>query len=194
MLIRRATRTHACTPLPRSRWPPRRRLRARAATGPSPALVDGREAGGHRHLLHLDRRRGRREDGTRCSTRNSPSIKLRVERSGAERILQRLMQEYGSNIHQADVDRKLRHHQLLDWKRAAGSRRSCRTMSASWPADAARPGRLFSPPCAHALSVVGYNTQPGEAGGRAARASPTCSTAAMEARSSRRIPAIAAPS
>src|SRR5689334_23905282 len=32
-----------------------------------------------------------------------PGIKVRVERSGAERIFQRVGQEYGSNIHAVDV-------------------------------------------------------------------------------------------
>src|SRR2546429_595978 len=32
-----------------------------------------------------------------------PGIKVQTERNGAERILQRLTQEYGSNIHAADV-------------------------------------------------------------------------------------------
>src|SRR5438270_11279345 len=32
-----------------------------------------------------------------------PGVKVQVERSGAERLFQRINQEYGSNIHTADV-------------------------------------------------------------------------------------------
>ena len=39
----------------------------------------------------------------RPSRRSIPASKVEVERSGAERVFQRINQEYGSNIHNVDV-------------------------------------------------------------------------------------------
>ena len=46
-----------------------------------------------------------------------PEIKVQVERNGAERIVQRLAQERGSNIHAADVVECSDMTALYDWKR-----------------------------------------------------------------------------
>jgi iron(III) transport system substrate-binding protein len=46
-----------------------------------------------------------------------PDIKVRVERSGAERIFQRVSQEYGSNIHAVDVINSSDASHLVLWKR-----------------------------------------------------------------------------
>jgi iron(III) transport system substrate-binding protein len=46
-----------------------------------------------------------------------PGIKVRVERSGAERIFQRVSQEYGSNIHAVDVINSSDASHLVLWKK-----------------------------------------------------------------------------
>src|SRR5438270_8320599 len=46
-----------------------------------------------------------------------PGIAVRTERSGAERIFQRIGQEYSSNIHACDVVNSSYAAQLIAWKR-----------------------------------------------------------------------------
>ncbi len=46
-----------------------------------------------------------------------PGIAVRVERTGAERLFQRIGQEYASNIHQVDVVNSSDASQLIVWKR-----------------------------------------------------------------------------
>jgi iron(III) transport system substrate-binding protein len=46
-----------------------------------------------------------------------PGISVRVERTGAERLFQRIGQEYTSNIHQVDVVNSSDASQLIVWKR-----------------------------------------------------------------------------
>jgi iron(III) transport system substrate-binding protein len=46
-----------------------------------------------------------------------PGISVRVERSGAERIFQRIAQEYGSNIHAVDVVNTADQSHVILWKR-----------------------------------------------------------------------------
>src|SRR5216683_516064 len=46
-----------------------------------------------------------------------PGIDVRVERSGAERVFQRIGQEYGSNIHAVDVVNSSDASHLIVWKR-----------------------------------------------------------------------------
>src|SRR3569832_878961 len=46
-----------------------------------------------------------------------PGIAVRVERSGAERVFQRIGQEYGSNIHAVDVVNTADQAHVIFWKR-----------------------------------------------------------------------------
>lgn len=46
-----------------------------------------------------------------------PGIAVRVERSGAERVFQRIAQEYGSNIHAVDVVNTADQSHVILWKR-----------------------------------------------------------------------------
>src|SRR3981189_3328661 len=46
-----------------------------------------------------------------------PGIAVRVERTGAERVFQRIGQEYGSNIHAVDVVNSSDASHLIVWKR-----------------------------------------------------------------------------
>src|SRR5436853_2552985 len=46
-----------------------------------------------------------------------PGVAVRVERSGAERVFQRIAQEYSSNIHSVDVVNSSDASHLIVWKR-----------------------------------------------------------------------------
>jgi len=87
-----------------------------------------------------------------------PGIAVRVERTGAERVFQRIGQEYASNIHAVDVVNSSDAAHFIAWKRDG-------ILAAYVPEDVAK----FYPP-AHrdpdglfasfrvGLSVIGYNT------------------------------------
>src|SRR3984893_5583802 len=87
-----------------------------------------------------------------------PGIAVRVERSGAERVLQRIGQEYASNIHAVDVVNSSDASHFIVWKRDG--------LLAPWvPEDVARhyPAERKDPDGQFAsfrvaLSVIGYNT------------------------------------
>ncbi len=93
-----------------------------------------------------------------------PDIKLRVERSGAERILQRVMQEYGSNIRQADVVESSDITSFVDWK-ARGWLASYvpDEVGQHWPKEERDADGCFAAVRAH-LSVIAYNTRQVKAG------------------------------
>src|SRR5438445_97531 len=87
-----------------------------------------------------------------------PGISVRVERSGAERIYQRIAQEQGSGINAVDVANSTDPAHYLDWK------------SKDWlapclpddvvkyfPADQFDPDGTYATSCAW-LEVIGYNT------------------------------------
>jgi len=65
-----------------------------------------------------------------------PGIAVRVERSGAERVFQRIGQEYGSNIHAVDVVNTADQAHCIIWTRTAGSLPTCRT---KWRSITTRP-------------------------------------------------------
>ena len=123
-----------------------------------------------------------------------PGIAVRVERSGAERIFQRIAQEQGSGIHAVDVANSTDPAHYLDWKkngwlaayvpedvaqafsgRSGRSRRDARDLLRLDRGDRLQH-QLWSSPRTRR------------------RATPTCSIPNGRARSSRRIPATAAPS
>src|SRR6201995_4828912 len=47
-----------------------------------------------------------------------PGIKIQIERSGAERLFQRVAQEYSSNIHAADVINTTDASHIISWKKS----------------------------------------------------------------------------
>src|ERR1700760_2628609 len=88
-----------------------------------------------------------------------PGISVRVERSGAERVYQRIAQEQGSGINAVDVANSTDPAHYLDWK------------SKDWlapylpddvvkyfPADQYDPDGTYATSCAW-LDVIGYNTK-----------------------------------
>ena len=124
-----------------------------------------------------------------------PGIAVRVERTGAERVFQRIGQEYASRIHAVDVVNSSDASHFIVWKRdglLAALRARGRGEALSGRAQGRR--RHCSRASASGLCVIAYNTNLVKAGGSRRRASPTCSTRNGRARSSRRIRATAAPS
>jgi iron(III) transport system substrate-binding protein len=88
-----------------------------------------------------------------------PGIAVRVERTGAERIFQRMSQEYASNIHAVDVVNSSDAAHFIVWKRDG-------LLEPFVPEDVARhltaeqkdPDGMFAAFRAN-LSVIGYNTR-----------------------------------
>ena len=61
---------------------------------------------------------------------------MRVERTGAERVFQRIGQEYASRIHAVDVVNSSDAAHFIVWKRNGCLRRTCRRTSPSiYPAE-----------------------------------------------------------
>jgi iron(III) transport system substrate-binding protein len=88
-----------------------------------------------------------------------PGIKVQVERSGAERIFQRLNQEYGSKIYNADVVETsdavhFIHFKKQGWLQAAVPS----DVAKYWGKDYKDPDGMFAAYRAH-LSVIAYNTR-----------------------------------
>ena len=87
-----------------------------------------------------------------------PEIKVQVERNGAERIVQRLAQERGSNIHAADVVECSDMTALYDWKRKGGLAPFVPADVSKWPADQRDPDGTFATE-RFTLSPITYNTK-----------------------------------
>ena len=123
-----------------------------------------------------------------------PGIAVRVERSGGERIFQRIGQEYGSNIHAVDVRQQLGRgafHRLEARRHPARLRAGGRGAALSGRAQGPRrPVRQL----AHLAVRDRLQHQAGEGGGRAQELRRPARSRSGRARSSRRIPATAAPS
>jgi iron(III) transport system substrate-binding protein len=121
-----------------------------------------------------------------------PGISVRVERTGAERVFQRIGQEYASNIHAVDVVNSSDAAHFIVWKRDGILLAYVPEDVAKFPAEHRDVDGQFASFRVW-LSIIAYNTnlvKPEDA----PRASPTCSIPSGKARSSRRIPATAAPS
>jgi iron(III) transport system substrate-binding protein len=99
------------------------------------------------------------EKMTAAFTKLYPQIHLQVERSGAERILQRLMQEYGSDIHTADVVESSDVTSFVDWKQRGWMAEFVPDdVGKYWPKDQRDPDGTFAAVRAH-CAVIGYNTR-----------------------------------
>src|ERR1700682_2797551 len=87
-----------------------------------------------------------------------PGVAVRVERSGAERVFQRIGQEYGSNIHAVDVVNSSDAAHVIVWKRDG-------LLAAHVPEDVAKfyPAEHKDADGMYAsfrvgLSIIAYNT------------------------------------
>ena len=87
-----------------------------------------------------------------------PGIAVRVERSGAERIYQRIAQEQGSRINAVDVANSTDPAHYLDWKRNGWLAPYVpEDVARHFPAEQRDPDGMYATVCAW-LSVIGYNT------------------------------------
>jgi iron(III) transport system substrate-binding protein len=87
-----------------------------------------------------------------------PGIAVRVERSGAERVFQRIGQEYASNIHAVDVVNSSDASHFIVWRRDGLLAPFVpEDVAKHYPAEQKDPDGLFAGFRA-GLSVIGYNT------------------------------------
>jgi iron(III) transport system substrate-binding protein len=87
-----------------------------------------------------------------------PGISVRVERSGAERIYQRIGQEQGSGINAVDVANSTDPAHYLDWKSKDWLAPYVpEDVAKYFPADQFDPDGTYATSCAW-LEVIGYNT------------------------------------
>jgi iron(III) transport system substrate-binding protein len=87
-----------------------------------------------------------------------PGIAVRVERSGAERIFQRIAQEQGSGIHAVDVANSTDPAHYLDWKNNGWlAPYLAEDVAKHFPADQVDPDGMFATSCAW-METIGYNT------------------------------------
>jgi iron(III) transport system substrate-binding protein len=87
-----------------------------------------------------------------------PGITVQVERSGAERIFQRVSQEEASNVHAADVVESSDLGHALAWKRAGLLAPFVPGALAAWPPEERDADGCFAADRA-TLSPMGYNTR-----------------------------------
>lgn len=87
-----------------------------------------------------------------------PGIRVQVERSGSERVFQRISQEYGSNIRRVDVIETSDAVHFVLFKRQGWLQAAVPAeVAKSWPERVRDPDGCFAAYRAH-LSVIGYNT------------------------------------
>ncbi|HEV7599989.1 MAG TPA: extracellular solute-binding protein [Bradyrhizobium sp.] len=87
-----------------------------------------------------------------------PGIAVRVERSGAERIFQRIAQEQASRINAVDVANSTDPAHYLDWKKNDWLAPYVPDdVARHFPADQADPDGMYATSCAW-LETIGYNT------------------------------------
>ena len=87
-----------------------------------------------------------------------PGITVQVERSGAERIYQRITQEYDSKIHNVDVVDSSDAANLVDYKKNGWLAAYVPAEVGKWPVRQRDPDGFFASDRA-TLSVLGYNTK-----------------------------------
>ena len=86
-------------------------------------------------------------------------IRVQLERTGAERILQRITQEYSSNIYAADVVESSDTGTFVDWKKKGWLAPYVpEDVQKHWPDTERDPDGLFASVRA-SLSVIAYNTK-----------------------------------
>src|SRR5579872_2706634 len=87
-----------------------------------------------------------------------PGIAVHVERSGAERIYQRIAQENDSGIHAVDVANSTDVSHYLDWRKNGWLAPYLpEDVVKHYPADQYNPDGLWATSCAW-FEVIGYNT------------------------------------
>jgi len=87
-----------------------------------------------------------------------PGIRAQIERTGAERVFQRIVQEYASNIHAVDAVESTDIVHFVYWKRQGWLAAYVPEDVARWPASARDADGFYAAPRA-TFSVIGYNTE-----------------------------------
>src|SRR4051812_17068914 len=88
-----------------------------------------------------------------------PGIAVRVERSGAERVFQRIGQEYSSKVYAVDVANSSDAAHFISWKRDGWlAPYVCEDVAKFYPPEHRDPDGLFATFRIY-LSVIGYNTR-----------------------------------
>lgn len=88
-----------------------------------------------------------------------PDIQVQLERTGAERILQRITQEYGSNIHAADVVESSDTGMFVEWKKQGWLAAYVpEEVAKFWPVEERDPDGRFASVRA-SLAVMACNTK-----------------------------------
>src|SRR5882757_7524262 len=134
---------------------------ARAAAPPptsvTPALVEAaRKEGKLSYYCALELNVGERL--ARTFEAKYPGIAVRVERSGAERIFQRIAQEQGSGIKAVDVANSTDPAHYLDWKKNEWLEPYLpEEVAKHFPADQIDPDGTYATVCAW-IEAIGYNT------------------------------------
>jgi iron(III) transport system substrate-binding protein len=134
-------------------------LRAAAlqASGVTPGLIDAaRKEGKLSFYSALELNVAERV--ARTFEAKYPGIAVRVERSGAERIFQRIAQEQGSGIKAVDVANSTDPAHYLDWKKNGWLEPYMpEEVARNFPADQISPDGTHATACAW-LEAIGYNT------------------------------------
>src|SRR5215470_14644081 len=128
------------------------------ATAVTPALVEAaRKEGKVAYYTSIDLPVA--EPIARAFEAKYPGIAVRVERTGAERVFQRISQEYASNIHAVDVVNSSDASHFIVWKRAGLLAPFVpEDVARHYPAEQKDPDGMFAAFRA-SLSVIGYNTR-----------------------------------
>jgi iron(III) transport system substrate-binding protein len=99
------------------------------------------------------------EKAARAFEAKYPGIKVQVERSGSERVFQRISQEYGSKIHNADViETSDAVHFLLFKKQGWLQQAVPSDVAKHWPKEVRDADGNYAAYRSH-LSVIAYNTR-----------------------------------
>ncbi len=127
------------------------------ATAITPALIEAaRKEGKVIHYTSLDLPISERI--AQAFEAKFPGIAVRVERTGAERVFQRIGQEYSANIHAVDIVNSSDASQFIVWKRDGLLAPFVpEDVAKYYPADQQDPDGMFHGFRA-GLSVIGYNT------------------------------------
>jgi iron(III) transport system substrate-binding protein len=86
-----------------------------------------------------------------------PGVRALIERTGAERVFQRVVQEYTSNIHAVDAVESTDIVHFVYWKRQGWLAAYVPEDVARWPVSARDADGFYAAPRA-TFSVIGYNT------------------------------------
>ena len=115
--------------------PSRCRAAAPPASDVTPALIEAAQEGRQGVVLHGARTQHRRAAGADVRSEISRASAVRVERSGAERIFQRIAQEQGSGINAVDIANSTDPRITSNGRRTTGLRRTSPRLSQNifWP-------------------------------------------------------------